>query len=137
MYRLAYVSTADRAMTAIDVQDILEAAIRRNGESGVAGTLLFNGVNFLQILEGPEAAVEETYTRICDDKRHNHVVTIIRETGVKRCFEGSAMTLNTVASHTGELPDGLTHSSSIELFIPSSLPGHFRAMLSSFNTMRA
>ena len=137
MYRLAYVSTADRAMTAIDVQDILESAIRRNGESGVAGTLLFNGVSFLQVLEGPEAAVEETYSRICGDDRHNHVVTIFRESGVKRCFDGSPMTLNTVASHTGSLPDGLTHSSAIDLFIPNALPDYFRAILHSFNTMRA
>ena len=137
MYRLAYVSTADEDMTALDVQDILESAIRRNGESGVAGTLLFNGVSFLQVLEGPEAAVEETYSRICEDERHNHIVTIFRESGVKRCFDGSSpMTLNTVASHTGSLPDGLTQSSAIELFLPRSLPEHFRTMLNSFNTMR-
>lgn len=137
MYRLAYVSTASKAITALDVQDILEAAIRRNGDCGVAGTLLFNGVNFLQVLEGPEDAVTETYSRICDDRRHNHVVTIFREAGVKRCFDTSPMTLNTVESDTGALPDGLTHSSSIDLFIPNALPGHVRSMLKSFNTVKA
>ena len=37
---------------------------------------------------------------------------------------------------TGALPDGLTLSSDIDLFIPASLPSHLRGMIYSFNTMR-
>ena len=59
MYRLAYVSTCRTRLSAEDMQDVLESAIRNNQEAGVSGTLLFNGMNFLQILEGPEAEVEK------------------------------------------------------------------------------
>ncbi|WP_300395688.1 BLUF domain-containing protein [Henriciella sp.] len=137
MYRLAYVSTADDDLSAYDLQDILEAAIRNNGKVGVSGTVLFNGLNFLQILEGPEAAVENIYARICMDERHAHVVTIFRESGVRRCFDDSPMTLNTVKCEVGDLPDGLALSSNIDLFIPAGLPSYLRGMISSFNTMRA
>ena len=136
MYRLAYVSTCRTRLSAEDMQDVLESAIRNNQEAGVSGTLLFNGMNFLQILEGPEAEVEKIYARICEDGRHNHVVTIFRESGARRCFEKSPMTLNTVTSTVGSLPDGLTLSSDIDLFIPASLPSHLRGMIHSFNTMR-
>ena len=93
--------------------------------------------SFLQILEGPEDKVETIYERICQDRRHRHIVTILRESGVQRCFDNSPMILNTVKSNIGILPDGLTLSSDIDLFIPSSLPSHLRGMLYSFNTMRA
>ncbi|RIJ32934.1 BLUF domain-containing protein [Henriciella mobilis] len=136
MYRLAYVSTSHTHLSAEDMQDVLESAIRNNKKAGVSGTLLFNGMNFLQILEGPEEEVERIYTRICEDSRHNHVVTIFRESGARRCFEKSPMTLNTVSSKVGALPDGLTLSSDIDLFIPASLPSHLRGMIYSFNTMR-
>ncbi|RIJ13906.1 BLUF domain-containing protein [Henriciella mobilis] len=136
MYRLAYVSTSHTHLSAEDMQDVLESAIRNNKKAGVSGTLLFNGMNFLQILEGPEEEVERIYTRICEDSRHNHVVTIFRESGARRCFEKSPMTLNTVSSKVGALPDGLTLSSDIDLFIPASLPSHLRGMIYSFSTMR-
>lgn len=136
MYRLAYVSTSHKRLSATDMQDILEAAIRNNGEVGVSGTLLFNGVNFLQILEGAEEEVERIYARICEDERHNHVVTIFRESGVKRCFESSPMTLSTLKSKVADLPDGLTESSDISLFMPASLPDHLCGMIYNFDTVR-
>lgn len=136
MYRLAYVSTSHIRLSAEDMQDILEAAIRNNKEADVGGTLLFNGINFLQLLEGPEDKVKKIYTRICDDARHNHVVTIFRESGAGRCFDGSPMTLSTMKSDVGSLPDGLTISSDIDLFIPATLPDYLRSMIKSFNTVR-
>lgn len=136
MYRLAYVSTSRTRLSAEDMQDILEAAIRNNKEAGVGGTLLFNGISFLQILEGPEDEVTRIYARICADSRHNHVVTIFRESGARRCFDGSPMTLNTMKSDIGTLPDGLTLSSDIDLFVPATLPDYLRSMIKSFNTVR-
>lgn len=137
MYRLAYVSTAHENITSIDLQDILEAAIRNNSEQDVTGTLLFNGANFLQILEGPEEKVEKTYERICSDNRHRHVVTIYREGGTRRSFSESPMSLNTVKSKIGALPDGVALSSDLDLFLPAGLPPYLRTILTSFNTMQA
>ena len=136
MYRLAYVSTAHSAVSSPDLQDILESAIRNNGESDVTGTLLFNGPNFLQILGGPEAAVSEVYDRICVDARHSHVVTILREKSTRRIFENTPMSLLALESEAGTLPNGLTASEELDLYLPSSLPTHLRQMLKSFNTRK-
>ncbi|WP_084395686.1 BLUF domain-containing protein [Henriciella aquimarina] len=137
MYRLAYVSAAAEELTATDLQDILEAAIRNNAASAITGTLMFNGVSFLQILEGPEEKVEALFDRICDDSRHRHIVTIMRESGTRRSFDESPMTLNTVECPVAPLPDGITLSSDLSLFLPAGLPDYYRNILVSFNTMRA
>ena len=137
MHRLAYVSTADESLSAMDLQDILEAALRNNGKAEVKGTVLFNGVNFLQILEGPKEGVEHIYSRICSDDRHHHIMTIFRENASRRVFDDSPMTLNTVNCPVGTLPDGMTLSSDINLFLPADLPNYLHNMIESFNTTRA
>ncbi|WP_300376460.1 BLUF domain-containing protein [Henriciella sp.] len=136
MYRLAYVSTAAKSVSATDLQDILESAIRNNTKIGVTGTIIYNGASFLQILEGPQDKVEKIYAHICTDNRHNHIMTIFREKGAGRAFEDTPLTLNTVEGTDGKLPEGITVSADIDLFVPPGLPDHLRSMLKSFDTMR-
>lgn len=137
MYRLAYVSTAHPAVTSSDLQDILEAAIRNNSAANVTGTLLFNGMNFLQVLEGEQDAVQKIYDRICVDARHNHIVTIFEEKNASRTFAESSMSLQAVKSEVGKLPKGMTVADNFELYVPASLPRHVRQMLRAFNTRKA
>ncbi|PTM40926.1 BLUF domain-containing protein [Bosea sp. 124] len=71
--RLVYASTfnlgrIDSAPVAL--RDILSASRRNNSRDGITGYLIFDGETFLQILEGPKAAVEATAARIEADKRH-------------------------------------------------------------------
>ena len=70
MFKLAYVSLASRTLTSVDLQNILESAITRNREDDITGILLFNGTNFMQVLEGPEAKVRALFDDICEDDRH-------------------------------------------------------------------
>lgn len=137
MYRLAYVSTAHANVASSDLQDILEAAIRNNSAQNVTGVLLYNGINFLQILEGAEKAVKSIYNRICVDARHGHIVTILTESATRRVFDDSPMSLQAVASDVGKLPTGVAESSDIDLYLPSGLPTHLRQMLKAFNTRKA
>lgn len=71
MYRLIYFSTARLGLGPADLENILSCAVAHNLAHGVTGVLLFNGLNFLQVLEGPRCAVEELYERITRDPRHN------------------------------------------------------------------
>lgn len=52
---------------------ILATSRRRNAEAGVTGALMCLGAVFIQALEGPAAAVEATFDRICCDLRHTGV----------------------------------------------------------------
>ena len=67
-----YISTAP-SLTREDVNEILASSARNNPESGVTGFLLYNGRNFLQLLEGEEAALDDLMSRIHKDERHTGV----------------------------------------------------------------
>ena len=52
MFRLAYVSNARLGLNQNDLDSIMHTSKLRNKLAGVTGLLLFNGVNFMQVLEG-------------------------------------------------------------------------------------
>ncbi len=63
-----------------ELASIMNTAIRLNGQNGITGCLGHSRNWFLQVIEGPEAAVAETYTRIERDTRHSDVrILLTRE----------------------------------------------------------
>lgn len=58
--------------------NILFDARRCNTRDGITGALICRDDLFLQLLEGPEAAVEAAYTRIRADDRHIEVRQLTR-----------------------------------------------------------
>lgn len=91
MKRILYISAASAGVSDTDIADILAASRRNNANAGVTGMLLHIDGGFLQILEGPDAAVEETYARIAADGRHNHVVMLWSEAAPERAFDDWSM----------------------------------------------
>jgi hypothetical protein len=59
----------DRAMLT-NLREIVSASQRNNSRDGITGFLIFDKTWFIQILEGTQAQVSETYTRIARDPRH-------------------------------------------------------------------
>ncbi len=57
---------------------ILFDARRCNVRDGITGALICRNDLFLQLLEGPEAAVEATFARIATDDRHIEVRRLTR-----------------------------------------------------------
>ena len=57
MKRLIYISTAIDTIQESDIDDIVATAQRVNEVQSLTGVLLFNGLNFLQLLEGPQSNV--------------------------------------------------------------------------------
>lgn len=134
MFKLAYVSVASRTLSSVDLQNILETAITRNRDDEITGILLFNGTNFMQVLEGPEAKVKQVFEDICKDDRHRNVVVIYSEKTSMREFDEAPMLLQIVPASYGVAPDGMTITKDIALFLPSTLAKHFRTILESFDT---
>ncbi|WP_084417916.1 BLUF domain-containing protein [Henriciella litoralis] len=137
MYRIAYVSTAHGDISSNSLQKILESAIENNRAAKVTGIMLFNGSNFLQLLEGPQENVEAMMAKICKDKRHRNIVVIMREKSVTREFEDNPMLLQTVKSSTSTPPEGIRVTDDVSLYLPSSLSPHFRNLLENFDTIKA
>jgi hypothetical protein len=59
-----------------DIDTILEKSQINNARADVTGALIFNAGVFGQVLEGPIAAVEETFERIQLDERHDHITVL-------------------------------------------------------------
>lgn len=61
LVRLIYVSSAVEELPDQVLDDILKSAVQHNKPQNITGMLLYCGGNFMQVLEGEEAAVKETY----------------------------------------------------------------------------
>src|ERR1700724_4507022 len=91
MLQIIYASAASRHFTPPELQAILSAARRNNTGLSITGMLLYDDGSFLQVLEGPEAAVAKMYATISNDKRHSNVHLILRDTIEAREFEEWSM----------------------------------------------
>ena len=78
MYHLVYVSSAVELFSGEDLVALLAKSRANNERSGLTGMLLYKDGNFMQALEGEEAAVKETHARIARDPRHRGILTLIQ-----------------------------------------------------------
>jgi len=69
-YCILYCSQLAQSAPFNAVPDIIRTARRFNASNDVTGILVFDGVNFLQHLEGPDIILVELITRIARDSRH-------------------------------------------------------------------
>jgi hypothetical protein len=86
MFYLVYVSVAAENVSRDELLDILAKSRTANAEAGITGMLLYKDGNFMQALEGEEAAVLELYARIRRDPRHLGIVTLVEGQRESRCF---------------------------------------------------
>jgi hypothetical protein len=77
-FQLIYASRAAEEIDRNSLLDILSVSRDRNSQVGVTGALLYDQQTFIQVLEGEERAVEETFQRIANDSRHTDVIVISR-----------------------------------------------------------
>ena len=75
MFLVSLIYTSE--MTAsMDFMDILEVSRVRNERDGITGVLFFCNNSVVQCLEGSREAVNKTYARIVQDKRHQNPLLI-------------------------------------------------------------
>lgn len=89
--QVLYLSSAVKKFTQTEIDEILKKARRRNAETGVTGVLFYLDGNFLQLLEGEDPALTETYLRIKDDSRHRGLTKLIDEEIAARSFPDWSM----------------------------------------------
>ena len=91
MIQLIYVSTANHLLSELEIRQILDSSIRHNTPQEVTGLLLYSDGSFMQVLEGDEAAVNETMSRIERDPLHHGIIVLERTTVTSREFGTWAM----------------------------------------------
>ncbi len=87
LIQLIYISSATKQLADDELDNMLESSIRHNQRQEVTGMLLYSDGNFMQVIEGEEAKINETYERICEDTRHRNIILVNQETISEREFE--------------------------------------------------
>ncbi|MFC4725978.1 BLUF domain-containing protein [Glycocaulis abyssi] len=132
--RLVYVSTAHPDLMLTDIDAIVDTARARNEAEDITGLLIFNGFNFMQLLEGPPDSVERVFGSICKDTRHSGVVRVLSGSAGERVFGGWAMAYARTASGDGAGAFALT-TDSLKAHLPENLSPELHMLFVSFNTM--
>lgn len=91
IHQLLYTSTAQPGLAQTDLDAILRAAQSNNSVVGVTGFLIFDGRNFVQLLEGAERDVQAVYRKIETDDRHASLEPLLQETKATRSLSNWAM----------------------------------------------
>jgi hypothetical protein len=71
---------------------ILDVASKRNLTTGITGALVHSALDFVQVLEGPDAAVIDVMGSIIVDPRHHDVRIVRRDQVESRSFPHWGMT---------------------------------------------
>jgi hypothetical protein len=84
--RLIYASRAVGSPDESGLVKLLTVSRDRNAEADVTGMLVYAERSFMQMIEGPEDAITDTYDRIVADDRHEAVRLLLRTRIDQRLF---------------------------------------------------
>ncbi|MGI9175013.1 MAG: BLUF domain-containing protein [Rhodothermales bacterium] len=115
MIQYVYVSAAVELFSNEALVHLLRQCRENNERLSVTGLLLYKDGNFMQLLEGPEEAVDAVIARIGEDPRHRNVIPLIRRPVEERLFPTWAMGFK----HMDELLE--TGESGVSTLLRSSL----------------
>ena len=93
LIRIVYYSERNPKV-GLDMKRLIDACERNNPRDHIGGFLHYNGVYFLQVLEGEQDVVRACYARIKADETHNNLVLIGAETVTDRKFADWTMGVN-------------------------------------------
>ena len=100
MFYIIYSSKAAPGIQESDLKDIISTAEKRNNENHITGILIYHDGTFIQMLEGDEDAVNETFDRIQEDARHTTVLKLFSGNEEERHFPKWKMALKVVDEST-------------------------------------
>lgn len=83
---IAYVSTAVNLMSEVDLENLLVEARDLNLETGTTGVLLYSDGTFFQYFEAADDALQVTYQRIKESRKHTGILELLNEPIHERSF---------------------------------------------------
>jgi hypothetical protein len=86
IHQCIYTSYPSESLTPDALADLMARAREHNVRHGITGILLHTDDQFMQVVEGPQAAVERLMLRIHKDTRHEDVRIIMTHTVLRRDF---------------------------------------------------
>jgi hypothetical protein len=134
MRQLLYASNTHRDVSGDFLNEILAISRKNNAEVGVTGVLLYIDGGFMQVLEGEDEAVSETYARICQDKRHWNT-SVLLDRDAPRAFAEWSMGF----TRPTDLSDGMftVTQEAIDGKLKPGAPAEIMVMLRTFYRMQS
>jgi hypothetical protein len=86
VYQLIYTSCPCESLTPPVLSELMALSRRNNAREGITGILLHTEGQFMQVVEGPRAAVDRLMERIHKDTRHEDVRIVMAHTVMRRDF---------------------------------------------------
>lgn len=86
LYSICYFSTANASLSDTDFKNLFDNIIKKNAANNITGVLVFDGGNFMQILEGSKIDVIDTYNKIAKDERHHTIIKVAESDYPDRIF---------------------------------------------------
>ena len=120
---LTYTSRAKLDLAAHELVAIHHTARHCNALDGITGLLIFNGVTFLQTIEGAEDAIASLLERLRHDPRHSSLEVRDRRRVEERQFPDWSMELIRVDT------DWHTARADIEKALPDTIDPDIRALI--------
>jgi hypothetical protein len=117
---LTYTSLAALDLKPEDLEAIHRTARDVNALEGVTGLLIFNGTNFLQIIEGAPNAIDDLVERLRRDRRHSGLEIRDEHEMEERSFPDWSMELVRVSASYFEARDTVVER------LPAAIAQHVR-----------
>lgn len=125
MRQILYISSAP-GLAEVEVANILEVCKRNNAERGITGFLLYNGRNFMQLLEGEEGDLTWLLERLAKDSRHAGIAMLLdNQIDERDCADWSMQQIRLV-------DDIAERRSRLDAELPASLLPEVRQLVMNF-----
>lgn len=108
VYSIVYISSAVKLLDDRELRDILIESRINNAHNQVTGVLMYCNGNIIQVLEGEELNVKETFSRILRDSRHRQIIKVFSGAVADRSFPTWLMGYQSLTSkEMKEIKDGI------------------------------
>ncbi|MBJ6367826.1 BLUF domain-containing protein [Snuella sedimenti] len=84
---ICYISDSQNFKSEDNLLNLYNKAKTNNLKHNITGILIYKNGNFLQVLEGEQEMVDNTFKRISLDSRHKNIIKVINTTVEQRIFE--------------------------------------------------
>ncbi len=118
MHHIIYLSRATRSMSDEELTTLLAQAREANAQQGITGALVYGDGQFMQIIEGEEAALAMLYAKLLQDERHEQVFKFADKPILQRSFADWSMAFRPVSTEQFQALQGYVAPEKLDLSAP-------------------
>ncbi|NKB57706.1 MAG: hypothetical protein GKS00_15370 [Alphaproteobacteria bacterium] len=104
--QIVYLSSEAMVMGDAELHNLRDEALANNSHHGVTGLLLYVNRVFMQIIEGPNAAIGQLYDNIRHDPRNQDVIEMFDRDVGDRAFPNWSMGFHSPGAANGGMDQG-------------------------------